>query len=95
LIRALQARLDNDKLNSWQFSLGLNLRKALELYRNPYERSQAADIIDGLIKNKPDGVSPEVLKALNDIEKNFETQKLTLETNSTIRESMVVIFKSR
>jgi len=77
LIRALQARLDNDKLNSWQFSLGLNLRKALELYRNPYERFQAADIIDGLIKNKPDGVSPEVLKALNDIEKNFETQKLT------------------
>ena len=96
LISALKARLATDKLSAWQFDLGLHLRNAFQPDRFYFDRINAADIIKGFIENRPEGVSPEVLTALQRLEANLRQNTSTSESVEAIMsKSLIEIFKSR
>lgn len=94
LISSLQSRLGNDALSLWQFNLGVNLSKALWLFRNPVERSNAAQILRQAAENAPPNVSAEVLTEMQKLIAVFERKTRTMETDSEIGKSLSVIFRS-
>jgi len=95
LISALQSRLGNDELASWQFNLGLDLDRPLQLFRNPNERANAAQIVRQFAENAPDGVSAEVKAALKNLAANFEKGKRTMEIDDEIGRLLAVILKGK
>lgn len=62
LITALQMRLANDKLGSWQFNLGVDLSDALELSQG--RNGNAENVVKKYIDTMPEGVEPAVVSAL-------------------------------
>lgn len=92
LISALQSRLGSDEKGLWQFNLGVNLNRALQLYRNPNERSNAAQIIRQFAESAPQSVSPEVTEELRKLTMIFERDKQTIDTRNEIGRSLSVIF---
>ncbi|MCA1624406.1 MAG: energy transducer TonB [Acidobacteria bacterium] len=95
LIFSLQSRLGNDELSLWQFNLGVNLSKALELYRNPNERSNAAQILRQFSQSAPQDASAEVLAELQKLIVIFEKGKPTMNTHNEIGRSLSAIFRSK
>jgi len=95
LIASLQSRLGSDEIGLWQFNLGVNLSKALELYRNPNERSNAALILKQFYQNTPQNVSAEVLAELQKLIAIFERGKPTMDTHNEIGKSLSAIFRSK
>lgn len=95
LISSLQARLGNDEVSFWQFNLGVNLSKALWLYRNPKERLNAAQILRQSTDSAPSGAAAEVLIELQKLAAVFEREKPTMNTENEIGKSLSVIFKNK
>lgn len=95
LISSLQSRLGNDELSLWQFNLGIALSKALQLYRNPYERPAGAKILRQLAETAPSGISAEVKTELQNLASAFETKKRERETDIEIRKSLAIIFGNK
>lgn len=95
LISSLQSRLGNDALSLWQFNLGVNLSKALWLFRNPVERSNAAQILRQTAENAPPNVTPEVLAELQKLIAVFARKTRAMETEGEIGKSLSVIFRSK
>lgn len=91
LISALRSRLGNDEKSSWQFNLGVGLSDVFQLYRNPYERANAASKIKQFTETAPPDVSPEVAAALKNLAAIFETARRTMETDNEIRKSLIII----
>ncbi len=95
LVFALESRLGNDKLSLWQFNLGLDLSRAFQIFRNPNERANAAQIVRQFAENAPDGVSVEVTTALKNMATNFEKEKRTMEIDDEIARLLNIILKGK
>ncbi|HEX8289527.1 MAG TPA: TonB family protein [Pyrinomonadaceae bacterium] len=95
LISALQARLGNDETSFWQFNLGVELSRALQLARNPGERANAAQILRERAKNAPASISPEVIAALENLAAIFENQARTMRSENEIGKSLSIIFSAK
>ncbi len=95
LISSLQSRLGNDELSLWQFNLGVNLSKALEIYRNPNERSNAAQILRQFSQDAPQDAPAEILNELQKLIAIFEKGKPTMDTHNEIGRSLSAIFRSK
>lgn len=95
LISSLQSRLGNDQMSFWQFNLGINLSKALWLYRNPKERLNTAQIVRQSADNAPEGASAEVLTELRNLAAVFEGQESRSDIDYEIRKSLSIIFRNK
>lgn len=95
LISALKTRLAADKLSSWQFELGLSLHRAFQPDRYQFDRAAAADMIRSFIENRPEGVSPEVLSALKDLESNLRQIDISGKSFEAMSKSLTEILKSK
>lgn len=95
LISALQSRLGSNETSLWEFNLGVNLGKAFQLYRNPNERPNAASMVRQFAESAPPNVSPEVVSALKNLSRIFETSQRTMETEGEIRKSMIIILSGK
>lgn len=95
LIVFLQSRLASDELSLWQFNLGVNLGKALELYRNPNERINAAVILRQFADNAPSNVPAETLAELQKLIAIFEKGARTFETQNELAKALANLFKSK
>lgn len=95
LVSALESRLENDKLSLWQFNLGLDLSRAFQIFRNPNERANAAQIVRQFAENAPDGASAEVTTALKNMAINFEKAKRTMENDDETGRLLAVILRGK
>ena len=95
LVSALQNRLENDASASWQFNLGLDLHRAMEMQRYPNARAESAQIIRRNIEKAPQTTSKEVISALEDLVRFFERTKETVDTQNEIGRALSVIFNSK
>ena len=75
LTTSVRSRLAGDSVGSWQFELGIGLRKAIEQYRNPYTSAQAAASVKRLVESAPADASAETLKHLRTIETVFAKRR--------------------
>ena len=95
LITALQSRLGSDEKSLWQFDLGVKLSRALQLYRNPNESANAAQITKQAAENAPPSVSPEVIAELQKLTTIFEREKRTIDTRNEIGKSLTLILNGK
>ena len=99
---ALRSRLASDELASWQFELGTDLSNALMLATSNSPRNQdpgrfleASNIIKSRLDAKPKNVSTELIKALEDLQKDLGTEKRSKEQDSEIQRALDVILNER
>ncbi len=103
LITSLRGRLADDPVAAWQFELGLNVftafyaTRAVPSPRNPNvsQRGEAAAIINELLRAKPEGVSDDIVSAIQTLETNFRVEKPSRETDNAISAAIVKILSVR
>lgn len=95
LISALQSRLGNDLSASWQFNLGLDLRRAMEVLRNPNNSGESAQIIRQNIENAPASISKEVIAALENLAQIFAQKMPAVASSNEIGKNLSVIFNAK
>ena len=95
LILALQSRLGNDELSLWQFNLGLDVRRAMEVSRNPNNRGESSQIIRQNIERASAGVSKEVLSALEDLAQFFDKPEHRPDSRNEIGKTLTIILSSK
>lgn len=95
LISGLRGRLANDELSSWQFDLGLNLGTAFQLFRDPWQRGEAARMVTRFIETRPKSASADVLEALQSLLVNFGKENRTMNDENEIFRAMNLIFKAK
>ncbi len=93
LITALQMRLANDKLGSWQFNLGVDLSDALELSQG--RNGNAENVVKKYIDTMPEGVEPAVVSALKTLELNLGKDRSTPESFNAVTRALTVIMSSK
>jgi len=95
LIAALQSRLASNESNLWKFNAGVNFIKAFELYRNPNERRNAAQVIRESVESAPPEIPAETLGAMRRLIEIFESGDRRIETANEISQAMSTIFKTK
>jgi TonB family protein len=95
LILALQNRLRNDELSLWQFNLGLDLRRAMEILRNPDNHGESSQIIRQNIEKAPVGVSKEVLGALETLAQFFDRPEKRPDSRNEIGKTLTIILNGK
>lgn len=95
LISALTARLGSDEIASWQFNLGLDLRRAIAMQRHPDANTEGSLIIRRSIERAPAKASAEVIQALENLATIFARPKASLESPNEITKALNVIFSDK
>jgi TonB family protein len=95
LTASLASRLGGDEANLWRFNTGVNLARALGVFRIPNEGRNAAQILRQALETAPGGISVETLTALKNLVEIFEGERRTVETPNEIGRNMGVLFGTK